>query len=211
MNVQIPDKTVGRLSLYRRLLSNFLGIEKVKFVFSHQLAKDAGVTAAQVRRDMMIIGYSGSPKRGYAIEELVESIGQFLDAPDLQAVALIGVGNLGRAILTYFAGRRPNLRIVAAFDNDPNKAGTVISECRCYAMQEMPEVFEKKNVTTAIITVPAGQAQDVADLLVSSGVRGMLNFAPVNLRVPASVYVEDMDITTSLEKAAFFARCRTAS
>ena len=136
MNVQIPDKTVGRLSLYRRLLSNLLIEKKEEFIFSHQLARVAGVTAAQVRRDMMIIGYSGSPKRGYAIEELIESIGQFLDAPDLQAVALVGVGNLGRAILTYFAGRRPNLKIVAAFDNDPNKAGTVIGGCRCYAMQE---------------------------------------------------------------------------
>ncbi len=211
MNAQISDKTVGRLSLYRRLLSNLLREKEEEFVFSHRLARAAGVTAAQVRRDMMVIGYNGSPKKGYAIGDLIESIGYFLDAPGVQTVALVGVGNLGRAILTYFAGRRPNLKIVAVFDNDPNKAGTVISGCRCYAMQDMPEVFKEKKVNTAIVTVPASQAQSVADTLVAAGVRGLLNFAPVNLRVPVSVYVEDMDITTSLEKAAFFARCRMAS
>ncbi len=211
MNAQVPDKTVGRLSLYRRLLSNLLSDKKKEFVFSHQLAKTAGVTAAQVRRDMMVIGSNGSPKRGYAVRDLIESIGQFLDAPDVQAVALVGVGNLGRAILAHFAGRRPNLKIVAAFDNDPSKTGMVISGCRCYAMQDMPEVFEKKNITTAIVTVPANQAQGVADALATAGVWGLLNFAPVNLTVPASVYVEDMDITTSLERAAFFARCRMTS
>ncbi len=205
MPLLASDRTVGRLSLYRRLLSHLLQ-EKVRSVFSHRLAEAAGVTAAQVRRDMMVVGYNGIPTKGYDVESLIESIGQFLDAPDPEAVALVGVGNLGRAILSYFDGRRPNLKIVAAFDNDPSKAGQVISGCRCYAVRQIPEVFAENEIATVIITVPADQAQEVCDLLVDAGAKGILNFAPVGLRVPAYIHVENVDMTTSLEKAAYFGR-----
>jgi len=206
MPLLASDKTVGRLSLYRRLLSNLLQ-EEVPSVFSHQLAEAAGVSAAQVRRDMMVVGYNGIPTKGYDVESLIASIGQFLDAPDRDAVALVGVGNLGRAILSYFDGRSPNLKIVAAFDNDPSKAGHVISGCRCYATRQVPEVFAKNGISTAIITVPAERAQDICDQLVDAGAKGILNFAPVGLRVPAHIHVENVDMTTSLEKAAYFGRC----
>lgn len=205
MPLLASDRTVGRLSLYRRLLSNLLQ-EKVRSVFSHQLAEAAGVSAAQVRRDMMAVGYNGIPTKGYDVESLIESIGQFLDAPGPEAVALVGVGNLGRAILSYFDGRSPNLKIVAAFDNDPGKADHVIGGCRCYAARQIPEVFAENGITTAIITVPADQAQEVCDLLVDAGAKGIVNFAPVGLRVPAHIHVENVDMTTSLEKAAYFGR-----
>lgn len=205
MPLLASDRTVGRISLYRRLLSNLLQ-EKVQSVFSHQLAKAAGVTAAQVRRDMMVVGYNGIPTKGYDVESLIASIGQFLDAPEQEAVALVGVGNLGRAILSYFDGRSPNLKIIAAFDNDPDKADHVISGCRCYAIRQISEVFAENEIATAIITVPAEQAQEVCDLLVNAGAKGILNFAPVGLRTPAYIHVENVDMTTSLEKAAYFGR-----
>ncbi|HUS58961.1 MAG TPA: redox-sensing transcriptional repressor Rex [Planctomycetota bacterium] len=198
-------KTIGRLSLYRRLL-NGLVASGVKNVYSHELAKMAGVTAAQVRRDMMAVGYSGSPTRGYDVRALVESIGESLDAPEGQGVALVGIGNLGRAIMAYFTGRRPRLSIVAAFDSDPAKVNRVIHGCRCHSTAEMPEVVRDLGIKIAIITVPSSEAQAVTDALVHAGVTGLLNFAPSPLRVPPGVYVEDIDMTMSLEKVAFFAR-----
>lgn len=198
-------KTIGRLSLYRRLLNGLLS-GGARYVYSHQLAAMAGGTAAQVRRDMMSIGYSGTPTRGYDVVELSESISRFLDEPRGQGVALIGIGNLGRAIMAYFAGRRPNLSIVAAFDSDPHKVGRVIHGCHCYAIQEIATVVAQKDIRVAVITVPASEAQATADRLVRAGVRGLLNFAPVPLRVPPDVSVEDIDMTMSLEKVAYFAR-----
>jgi redox-sensing transcriptional repressor len=118
----------------------------------------------------------------------------------------VGVGNLGKAILSYFAGRRPNLQIVAAFDNDLYKVNRAIHGCRCYAMEHLYEVAQAQGIRLAIITVPAQAAQDVADALVQAGIRGILNFAPVRLRVPPHMYVEDIDMTVSLEKVAYFAR-----
>ncbi len=201
----IPDKTIGRLSLYRRLINRLLA-EGVKNIYSHQLASMAGVTAAQVRRDIMSIGYSGNPNRGYDAAELVGSIRSSLDDPEGQKAALVGVGNLGRALLTYFSGRRPRLSIVAAFDTDPKKFDRVIQGCRCYSFDRLADMIEKLGITIGTITVPAAEAQRVADTLVRSGVRGILNFAPVRIQVPSNVYVEDIDMTMSLEKVAYFAR-----
>lgn len=201
----VSDKTIGRLSLYRRLL-NVLQAEGVRSVFSHQLANMAGCTAAQVRRDLMAVGYSGSPSAGYDVSRLLESIRDFLDVPGGQAVALVGVGNLGKALLAYFSGRRPNLQVVAAFDSDPYKANRVIHGCRCYPVESLADVVAGKDIQVAILAVPASAAQAVAETLVRAGVRGIVNFAPVRLRVPEGVYVEDIDMSISLEKVAYFAR-----
>lgn len=199
------DKTIGRLSLYRRLLVGQLS-ENASHVYSHQLAKAAGVTAAQVRRDLMVVGYTGSPTKGYDVRQLAESIRIYLDGPLPQSVALVGVGNLGRAILSYFSGRRPNLSIVAAFDKDPAKIGRVIHGCPCHDLSKLAEIVAEQGILTAILAVPAANAQVVADMATAAGVRGLLNFAPAHVRVPVNVYVENVDITTSLEKVAFFAR-----
>ena len=200
----VSERTIGRLSLYRRLL-NTLRAEGARNVYSHELAELAGSTAAQVRRDLMVVGYSGSPGRGYEIAGLLESLREFLDAPGGQGVVLVGVGNLGKALLAYFAGRRPNLRIVAALDNDPEKTGRLVHGCRCYPLEKLAGVIRRHGIRLAVITVPASAAQEVADRLVRAGVRGLLNFAPVRLHVPSGIHIEDIDMTTSLEKVAYFA------
>jgi redox-sensing transcriptional repressor len=199
------EPTVGRLCLYRGLLA---GLERdgVDSIYSHQLAALAGGAPSRVRRDLMAVGYDGSPTRGYVVLDLLESIGRFLDAPQREGVALVGVGNLGRALMAFFAGRRPNLAIVAAFDSDPDKAGRVIHGRRCYGMDSLGEVVRANGIRVAILSVPAGEAQGVADQLIRAGVRGLLNFAPVRLNVPAGVFVENMDMAVSLEKVAYFAR-----
>lgn len=197
-------KTIARLSLYRRLLSDCRA-EQIERVYSHELARRAGVSAAQVRRDIMALGYSGTPNTGYDVQALAENISVHLDAPEGQQVAMVGIGNLGRAVLAYFSGRRAKLKIVAAFDTDPQKTGRVIHGCRCYDIDEIPRVMPDEDISVGIVTVPSAAAQDIADLLVRSGVQGLLNFAPVPLKVPKNVYVEHMDMAIALDKVAFFA------
>jgi redox-sensing transcriptional repressor len=199
------EKTVGRLSLYRRLLERLLETGKER-VFSHELAKLAGVTAAQVRRDLMGLNVFGNPALGYNVRELIREIGNQLDADAPEGIALIGVGHLGRAVLAYFQSRRPNLEVRAAFDVDPTKVGRVIQGCHSYPLEELESVVRDQAITLAIIAAPASAAQDVANRLVRAGVHGILNFAPISLRVPEHVRVDDLDLTMALEKVAYFAR-----
>ncbi len=125
----VSRKTVARLSRYRRLLTS-LHEQGVTNIYSHELARHAVVSAAQVRRDLMAIGYSGSPSKGYEVELCLDSIGSFLDGSVRQEVALVGVGNLGRAVLQHFAEASPSVAIVAAFDNDPALVGSGVHACR---------------------------------------------------------------------------------
>jgi len=201
----VSERTIARLSLYRRLL-NVLAAEGVTHVVSRELAHLAGRTAAQVRRDLMALGYAGASARGYEVTGLIQSIRRFLDKPGGQDVALVGVGNLGKALLTHFAGRRPNLAITVAFDTDPTKANRTINACRVWPMDRAADILKARDIHIAIVAVPPGAAQQVVDRLVEAGVRGILNFAPVRLRVPEDVFVEDLDMTVSLEKVAYFAR-----
>ncbi len=196
-------KTISRLSLYRRILLRQW--KDRAFVFSHELATEAGATSAQVRRDLMVIGYSGSPNRGYEVGALLESIGEHLDSPKRQAVALVGLGNLGRAILSFATNQCASLEIVAAFDTDPLKTGRVIQGCRCHAENELEQIVRDEAITVGILAVPALAAQGLAERLVSAGVSGLLNFAPVRLRVNPGTYVENIDLTVALEKVAWFA------
>ena len=205
MPLAVTEQTVGRLSLYRRLLGR-LRAEAVSHIYSHELARMARVTAPQVRRDMMVLGSTGSPRHGYDVAELLRAIDEYLDVPGGQHVAVIGIGNLGQALLAFFSGRRPNLSVAAGFDIDPRKTDRVVHGCRIYPLERLAEVVKEENIDVALLSVPAAQAQDVADLCAKVGVRGILNFAPVPLHVPRGTYVSDVDLTMSLEKVAFFAR-----
>lgn len=201
----VSGKTIGRLCIYRRQIQRLKDEGKTN-VYSHQLAALTGGSAAQVRRDLMAIGYSGTPYHGYKIDELAASIGNFLDDPEGQQVALVGLGNLGQAILAYFEGRRPNLTITAAFDIDPDKVDKVVHGCDCYNIESLESVVREQGITVGVICVPARTAQQVAERLVDGGVKAILNFAPRRIHLPEDVHVEDLDMTTALEKAAYFAR-----
>jgi len=128
-----------------------------------------------------------------------------LEHPQGLRVALVGVGNLGRALLSFLHGRRSGLSVVAAFDRDPAKVGRVLLGCRCYPVGELAAVCREQGVHAAIVTVPADQAQKVVDDLVASGVRGLLNFAPTTLKVPHGIHVQDMDITSTIETVCYYA------
>ena len=200
----IPDRTIGRLALYKRILSE-ASLKGTISVHSHDLATQAGVTAAQVRRDLMNLGYAGSTKRGYEVEGLLTSIQEFLDKPGGQNVILIGVGNLGRALLSHFSSRR-ELRICASLDMSPEKAGRMIHGCPCHGPEDLSSLIEEHHIEAAILAIPSDRAQEMADRLIGLGVTGILNFAPVPILAPENVYVENIDLTMALEKVAYFSR-----
>ncbi len=201
----VSDKTIARLISYRSLLRGMADSGTTN-VFSHQIADMAGGTATQVRRDLMTVGYSGSPRNGYDIGQLTSCIDRFLNAGEPIPFVVAGVGNLGRAILTYFSTLHPRYTPVASFDTDPNKAGRMICGCPCHSLGELVRVVAPAGAHLGIVTVPATEAQHVAELLVEAGVGGIVNFAPVRLKLPRRVYVEHMDMAMAFEKAAFFAR-----
>jgi redox-sensing transcriptional repressor len=193
------------MSRYRRLLQS-LRDGGVESIYSHQLARHAVVSAPQVRRDLMVIGYSGSPNKGYDVSACIDSISCFLDGTARQEVALVGVGNLGRAVLAHFAGKSPAVAIVAAFDVDPALTDTLIHGVRCVDVALMEGLVRDLGIEIAVLTVPGQAAQETADELVRAGVKSIISFAPTPLHLPNEVFVEYMDITAALESAAYFAR-----
>ncbi len=200
----IPSRTVERLVLYKRLLTDSRE-RGVKNLFSHQLAVLAHNTAAQVRRDIMTIGYEGSPHQGYSIEDLIGRIDSILEGTGQRSAVLIGVGALGRALLSFFTTRSQGITITAAFDSDETRTGRVICGCRCFPAAEFAERLAENSAQVGIIAVPEADAQKAADLMIASGIRAILNFAPVPLKTPDDVCVERMDISGALEKLAYFA------
>ena len=201
----LPHKTVERLSQYRRALLLILSKEKTH-VFSHEIAQMLHITPVQVRRDLMLIGYSGNLRKGYDIKELIELIGKIIDTDKGQRVAVVGLGNLGKAIISYFRGKRTKLTIVAAFDVNAEKIDRIYNGVPCHHTDLLPKIIRQENITIGIITVPAEQAAPVAETLVLSGIKGILNFTPKPLNVSPYVYLEEYDMITSLEKVAFFAK-----
>jgi redox-sensing transcriptional repressor len=202
----LPEKTIERLSQYRRTLNNFKNLHGKNRIFSHELAALLNITAVQVRRDIMFIGYSSSQRKGYVIDELVQVISQIIDTQEPINVAVVGYGNLGKAITTYFIGNRPKLNLVAAFDIDPKKIGSVVNEIKCYSIDRLREIIAKNDISIAVLTVPTHAAKEMARILVQTGIKGILNFTTVNLNVPENIYLEEYDMITSLEKVAYFVK-----
>jgi len=201
----IPKKTIERLSLYRRLVHD-LKRQNRSTIFSHELAAMAHCTPAQVRRDLMTANIKGSSSKGYDVTELSLGFDAILLSGTIQKAALAGIGNLGRAILSYFPQRSPSVEITAAFDTDPAKTGRIIHGCRTYPIRDLNHIVQTQDITIGIITTPRDAAQTVADDMVAAGILGILNFAPVPIRVPGHVFTEHLDLTMSLEKLAYFSR-----
>ena len=203
--MSLPERTVGRLSAYRRILLDCLSKGQTH-IFSHELANLNHITAVQVRRDMMLMGFSSLQRKGYDIKELVKAIGQLIDTTEGLNVAVIGVGNLGKAITGYFRVKRSKLNIVATFDVDEDKVGKVVSGVKCYHTDQLPEMISKLRISIGILTMPPEYAKGTAELLAAHGVRGLLNFTTVALNMPGHVFLEEYDMITSIEKVAYFVK-----
>lgn len=202
---KLPGKTVERLSEYRRTLLGCLA-ENRNYVYSHDLAAMLHITAVQVRRDLMLIGYTSVLRKGYDVRELIQTIGRIIDSDEGISAAIIGIGNLGRAVTAYFRGKRSKLNLVASFDNDPQKVNKVISGVRCYHIQEMEKIIREMQISIAILSVPADYAKSTCEEVVRYGIKGILNFTTVSLNVPSGVYLEEYDMITSIEKVAYFVK-----
>ena len=203
----VAERTVERLHRYCRLLEG-LKEEGKASVFSHDLADLSGATSAQVRRDLMAAGGVGRAKLGYDVSALLKHLREFLLSKEGDNLALVGVGNIGMALLPYFLTYRPGLRIVATFDRSQWKAGRVFHGRKCLSMAQLEPVISEAGIKTAILAIPATDAQSVAERLCEAGVTGILNFAPTFLKVPSRVWVENMDMGVVLEKVVFMARQR---
>lgn len=198
----VPKAVVNRLSLYLRELQHLVrdGCETTS---SNQLGRVLGFTDAQVRKDLAYFGHFGYPGIGYRCDELIRAIRKILGTNQQWPMALVGVGNLGRALLGYKGFQQQGFRIVAAFDNDPHKTGAVIDGVRVYHLDSLPEITATSRIRLGIIAVPAGQAQSVADRLVAVGVEGILNFAPVTISLPGHVNHVGVDLAIELEQLSF--------
>jgi redox-sensing transcriptional repressor len=201
----LPEKTIERLSEYRRTLYSCLDDGKTR-IYSHELADLHSITAVQVRRDIMLIGYSTFQRKGYNVQELIKVISLIIDSEEAINACVIGLGNLGKAISSYFIGKRPKLNLVATFDIDPKKIGSSINGVECYSIDRLREVISRKNISVGILTVPVYSAQEMAKAMVQAGIKGILNFTTVNLNVPESIYLEEFDMITSIEKVAYFVK-----
>ena len=201
----LPDKTVERLSQYRRnlLICDSKGKEHI---FSHEIANIHHITPVQVRRDIMLIGYTGTLRKGYNVKELVSLIGEILDKPEGQNIAIVGAGNLGRALMKYFKDRREKLSVLAAFDTNPEKIGTSFAGVKVYPLDQLKQIIKEKNISIGIISVPVTEAANIANLLVEAKIKGILNYSPRPVNVPDEIYLEEYDMVTSLEKVAYFAK-----
>jgi redox-sensing transcriptional repressor len=172
-------------------------------VSSSQLAEALGVTDAQVRKDLASLNL-GQPGIGYPTQELITAIRRALGIDRPWRVALVGVGNLARALLRYRGFPQRGFRIVALFDTDPAKIGQRVEGLTIHALEELAAIVPSTKAELGLLTVPAEAAQPVADALVDVGIRGVLNFAPVVLRLPAGVSLVSVDLTVQLEQLAFF-------
>ncbi len=198
----VPAAVVNRLSMYLRELQHLLSDGK-ETTSSSQLGRQLGFTDAQVRKDLAHFGHFGHPGIGYRCDELVEAIRKILGTDREWRVALVGVGNLGRALLGYRGFHRQGFRLVAAFDTDSAIVGTEIEGVPIHPLSQLAELVSQQQVELGLVAVPASDAQAVTDQLVSAGVGGILNFAPVTLKVPEGVSKVGVDLARELEQVTF--------
>ena len=199
----IPRATAKRLPLYYRYLRVLLDSGKTK-VSSTELSEAVKVDSATIRRDFSYFGELGKRGYGYDVESLLEFFGKILTEDRLTNVALIGVGNLGNALLNYGFHQGNNIRISAAFDVKEDLVGRIVEGIPVYPMSDMVEQIKQQQIEIAIMTVPSSAAQDVANQLIEAGVRGIMNFTPVRLTTPKHVQVQSVNLTHELQTLIYF-------
>ena len=201
----IPRKSIYRLSIYQRCLER-LKENGLKTVSSNALAKAAGVKSTQLRKDLAHFGQFGTRGLGYNVEALVEVITGVLGTNSLLPVILVGVGNLGAALLRYRGFVKEGFEISAAFDADPNRAKLVKANVPIMGVSLMTQFVNENNVKIAILAVPPETAQEVANNLVQAGVQAFLNFSPTVLKTPDNVIVNSVDLALELEHLSYFVK-----
>jgi redox-sensing transcriptional repressor len=201
--VSIPRKTVYRLSLYYRALQR-LKSNGMEMVSSAALSKAAGVKPTQLRKDLAYFGHFGTRGLGYSVVALTEKLVEVMGTAQLQPVILIGVGQLGSALLGYSGFAREGFEVVGAFDLNPPRKRPQKLRVEVMPMERMESFVRERKIKIAVLTVPGPVAQEVANHLVESGIQAILNFAPAVLQVPEQVVVNHVDLAAELENLSYF-------
>jgi len=200
---EIPRKAIYRLSIYLRCLHR-LKSNGIRTVSSDALAKAAGVKPTQLRKDLTYFGQFGTRGLGYDVEQLAAMITDLLGTKRLQPVVLVGVGNLGMALLSYRGFEQEGFEIVAAFDVQVDRRRNKQVQQPIFPMDKLEPFVRERGVRMAILTVPATAAQEVTNRLVACGIAGILNFAPIMLQVPEEVIVNNFNVAIELENLSYF-------
>lgn len=201
----IPKKAIYRLSIYHRCLQK-LSNNGQDTVSSTTLAKAAGVTPSQLRKDLGYFGQFGTRGLGYPVDGLIATIREALGREHLQPVILVGAGNLGSALLRYEGFQKEGFEVIAAFDANPDEARARALSIPVHDASELETFVAQHEVKLAILCVPVGRAQEVVNRLVSCGIQGILNFSPIMLEVPSEVTVNNVDLALELEHLGYFIR-----
>jgi len=198
---KIPKATAKRLPLYYRYLNN-LNYQGKTRVSSQELSEAVKVDSATIRRDFSYFGALGKKGYGYNVEYLLSFFRKTLNQDEITEVALIGVGNLGTAFLKYNFLRSNNIKIVMAFDADPEKIGTKVGGVPVYNIKNLEDFIT--DIEVAILTVPVSEAESIAKKLVKKGIKGILNFTPARITVPDYIRVHHIDLAVELQSLVYF-------
>lgn len=198
-----PDIVIGRLPLYLRALTQ-MAAEGKTITSSHELGESLGISSAQIRKDLSQFGEFGKQGTGYTIEFLAEQLRRILKVDRAWDVALVGVGDLGRAVAHYGGFLARGFRIAAVYDNDPKKIGTTVDQLVVQDAGRMVEDLRARGIRVAMLAVPASEAQRAAERLVEAGVLAILCYAPISLSVPANVRVQYIDPLVHLQRMTHY-------
>jgi redox-sensing transcriptional repressor len=200
---KIPDIIIGRLPQYLRALG-WLELEGKQTTSSQELGENLGMSAAQIRKDLSQFGGFGKQGMGYSIPLLIKELRKILHVEKPWDVALVGVGHVGVAIMHYEGFQGRGFNIVLGFDSDPGKVGKVIGKVTVKPIAELEATIRKAGIVIVLLTVPPNQAQAITDRLVKAGVKTILNYAPINLKVPEGVRVRVIDPTIELQRMTYY-------
>ena len=203
MALDIPEVVIDRLPVYGRALA-LLQRQGREVVNSQELGERLGVTPAQIRKDLSYFGRFGKQGRGYNVARLLEELNRILGLTHEWAMVLVGVGQLGRAILGYDGFAPQGFRIIAAFDDDPNTIGTSVDGQTIKPVSTLRATLEQNKADIGIVAVPGASAQRVIDNLVDCGVKAILNYAPIAAQAPPHVRIKDIDPVLALQSMTFY-------
>ncbi len=199
----VPDIIIGRLPLYLRALSK-MAMEGKEITSSQELGARLGISSAQIRKDLSQFGEFGKQGTGYNIDFLIDQLRRILHVDQIWDVALIGAGDLGKAIAHYGGFLDRGFQIVDVFDNDPQKVGQSIAKFVVKDTKYMIGEIQSKNIRVAMLAVPASEAQGIADELVKAGIRAILSYAPTSLKVPENVRIQYIDPVLHLQRMTYY-------
>lgn len=203
MTSNIPEVVILRLPLYARVLRD-LEDRGEDVVSSQRLGDLLHSTPAQIRKDLSYFGRFGKQGRGYRVDYLLRELRQIMGLERQWSVIVVGVGQLGKAILTYGGFAPQGFHVVAAFDSDPNLVGTSVGSLTVQATSELGETVRRHQPQLAIVAVPGHACQGVVDMVVRAGIKGILNYAPYQAQVPDGVWVRDIDPVVALQSITYY-------